>query len=72
MMAPPACHALQETLSNGLSVIRIRQMGGVYSESAPSRCRRRWEWLHDDEWEITGRARMAIKQLGCIVTVDAI
>ena len=40
MMAPPAYLALQE-----LSLIEIRQMGGVYSESAQSRSRRRWEWL---------------------------
>ena len=36
MIAPPACHALQETLSNRLSVIEIRQMAGIYSESAPT------------------------------------
>jgi len=34
MMAPPACHGLQETLSNRLSVIEIRQMAGIYSEVA--------------------------------------
>ena len=34
-------------------------MADIYSESTPSRSRRRWERLRDDEREITGRARMA-------------